>query len=63
MALYTTRPGLSDENSKRYYELNQEIMELQQKLNLLSDEDKEEKRKMQDEIQKKLMEQVSLTMK
>ncbi len=63
MALYTTRPGLSDENSKRYYELNQEIMELQQKLNLLSDDDKEAKRKMQDEIQKKLMEQVSLTMK
>ncbi len=63
MALYTTRPGLSDENSKRYYELNQEIMELQQKLNLLSDDDKEMKRKIQDEIQKKLMEQVSLTMK
>ena len=62
MALYTTRPGLTDENSKRYYEINQKIFELQQKLNEISETDKQERRKIEDEIQKLLMEQVKLTM-
>lgn len=60
MGLITTKPGMSDEDTKRYFEINNEIIELQNKLNNLSMDEKEKKRKLEDEINHLRMEQIML---
>ncbi len=62
MGLYTKRPGMTDETSRRYYEINQKLIELRNQLDALPLDAKKERKKLEDEIQKLLMEQVLLTM-
>lgn len=61
MALVTNKPGMSDENTKKYYEINQKILEKRIELENLQPDEREKKKKIEDEINQLLMEQVLLT--
>ena len=58
MGLYTKRPGMTDETSRSYYEINQKLIELRNQLDALPLDAKKERKK----LEKLLMEQVLLTM-
>lgn len=61
MALITNKPGMSDENTKKYYEINQKILEKRMELENLQPYEHEKRKEIEDEINQLLMEQVLLT--
>lgn len=61
MALITNKPGMSDENTKKYYEINQKILEKRMELENLQPDEHEKRKEIEDEINQLLMEQVLLT--
>lgn len=61
MALITNKPGMSDENTKKYYEINQKILEKRIELDSLQPDEHKKRKEIEDEINQLLMEQVLLT--
>lgn len=61
MALITNKPGMSDENTKKYYEINQKILEKRIELDSLQPDEHKKRKEIEDEINQLLMEQILLT--
>lgn len=58
MGLITTKPGMNDEDTKRYFEINNEIMDLQKELEKL--DEKEKRQNIENKINQLRMEQIML---
>lgn len=63
MGLITNKPGMSDKDTNRYLEISRLLLEKHQILDQLDPLEKEKRRKLQDEINSLLLEQIMLNQK